>query len=163
VGARAKKIIWIVAIFAVVTVATALLIMPKGGDDGGGGFPASKAVTNAELRDLVSKGARLIDVRTSLEFAGGHIEGAENVPVEGIAATSAGWDKNQPVVLYCESGARSRNAAQYLAGQGFTKVYDLTSGFGAWDGAVVQGEASQPATSVASGDLPIMYEFYTDT
>ncbi len=41
-------------------------------------------------------------------------------------------DKNAPVVLYCRSGAMSITAATQLAGQGYTRIYNLAGGMRAW-------------------------------
>ena len=75
-------------------------------------------------RELVSNGAALIDVRTPGEFASGHIDGAVNIPVQELAQR-LGEVPQGPVVLYCRSGARSGNAANFLLSEGWTEVYNL--------------------------------------
>jgi phage shock protein E len=84
-------------------------------------------ITGAEARTLVAQGALLLDVRTAGEFAGGHVEGAVNVPIgeldEKLGALPA--KKDQPIVVYCHSGRRSAAARQVLERAGFTKVVDL--------------------------------------
>jgi phage shock protein E len=68
--------------------------------------------------------AVIIDVRSPAEFEGGHVDGAINLPldrfVDGYARVAP--DKQQLVVLYCASGARSEQAVQYLAAQGYGQV-----------------------------------------
>jgi len=44
-------------------------------------------------------------------------------------------DKNAPVVLYCQSGPMGMRAATALAGQGYTRIYNLQGGFRAWSAA----------------------------
>ena len=44
-------------------------------------------------------------------------------------------DKNAPVVLYCQSGPMGMRAATALAGQGYTRVYNLQGGMRAWGAA----------------------------
>lgn len=68
---------------------------------------------------------KVIDVRTPAEFAGGHVEGAINIPVniihqhiEEIKAI------NQPIVLCCASGGRSFSAYQFLKENGITNLSD---------------------------------------
>ena len=79
-----------------------------------------------QARELVEAGAALIDVRTPGEYAGGHIEGARNIPVSQIAGrVGEVGAKDAPVVVYCRSGARSANAAATLRSAGFTQVHDL--------------------------------------
>lgn len=83
-------------------------------------------VAPAEARRLVGAGARLVDVRSPGEFATGHLDGAVNIPLDQIErrATEIG-PKDQPVVLYCRSGARSGMAAGTLKKLGWSKVSDL--------------------------------------
>lgn len=149
-----------VAVALLAVAGLALSMMPKGS----GPLPASGDVTNQQLRDVVAKGARLIDVRTPAEFAGGHIDGAENVPIDTVPTASGGWDKTAAVALYCATGARSLNAYEYLKAQGFTHVYNLTDGIASWDGKTVAGAASGGGTAVfpATGK-PTLYDFATST
>jgi rhodanese-related sulfurtransferase len=83
-------------------------------------------VTPAQARKLVGEGARLVDVRSPGEFAGGHIEGAVNIPV-GALGDRLGevGPKDRPVVLYCASGARSAMAARMLKSRGYSQVRNL--------------------------------------
>ncbi len=79
-----------------------------------------------ELELWRAKGAQLIDVRETFEFARGHIPGAQNIPlgqIADIAPTLAG-----AVVLICASGNRSSHAAQYLATFGKTEIANLAGG-----------------------------------
>ncbi|MEG2930515.1 MAG: rhodanese-like domain-containing protein [Ruthenibacterium sp.] len=64
-----------------------------------------------------TKGAILLDVRTPQEYAGGHIAGSVNVPLDKIAQISA--KKDAPLFVYCLSGARSGQACAYLQGLGY--------------------------------------------
>jgi phage shock protein E len=80
----------------------------------------------SDAREMVSKGARLIDVRSPAEFAAAHIDGARNIPVGEIGNRTAELQPvDGPIVLYCASGARSAMAARTLRSAGFTKVYNL--------------------------------------
>ncbi|MET0793812.1 MAG: rhodanese-like domain-containing protein [Polyangiaceae bacterium] len=79
-----------------------------------------------EARQLVSAGARLVDVRTPLEFAAGHLVGAVNIPLQQLAnRLSELQPKAAAVVVYCRSGQRSGNAARMLKSAGFGAVHDL--------------------------------------
>jgi rhodanese-related sulfurtransferase len=150
-----------VAIVLLAAVAVALAFVPKASTD----LPASGDVTNKGAKDLITRGARVIDVRTAAEFAAGHIAGAENVPVDDVPTAAAGWAKTAPLVVYCATGARSLNAAEYLKAQGFTRVYNLAAGVAAWDGELVKGTTagSGGSTSVPATGRPTMYDFYGDT
>jgi rhodanese-related sulfurtransferase len=69
----------------------------------------------------------VIDVRTAVEFAEGHVQGAVNLDVESGAfqAKLSSLDKSVGYALYCRSGRRSAIAAELMAIAGFTEVRDL--------------------------------------
>ena len=77
----------------------------------------------------------LVDVRTKEEFEEGHIPGAINLPVEEIGDSQPQLlpNKDQVLLLYCRSGRRSQEAANKLAGMGYTKVYEF-GGIMDWTG-----------------------------
>lgn len=78
----------------------------------------------------------IVDVRTSREFAGGHIEGAILIPVQEIQRRvgELASHKADPVFLYCKSGNRSTVAAKVLIDAGFTNVINLRKGIRDWVG-----------------------------
>ncbi|MGC4115779.1 MAG: rhodanese-like domain-containing protein [Myxococcales bacterium] len=81
-----------------------------------------------EARRLVDNGALLVDVRTQSEFEAGHVQGAINVSVVGLADRLAELGpKERQVIVYCRSGHRSAAAAAILRDAGFARVFDLGS------------------------------------
>lgn len=92
---------------------------------GGVGGPGPERIDGRKARELVAQGAQLVDVRSPGEFGFGHLQGAKNIAVDQLPARLGELDKAKPVVLYCQSGARSRSAGGLLLGSGFTAVYDL--------------------------------------
>jgi rhodanese-related sulfurtransferase len=79
-----------------------------------------------EAKELVKKGAKLVDVRSPGEFAGGHIEGAINVPVGELERRmNELGPKDAVYVVYCASGMRSARAKGILRAAGRTNVHDL--------------------------------------
>ena len=123
----------------------------------------NKSITSQELVQLQSSGAWVVDVRTNSEYISGHIPNSLNVPIDQLAQTAAGWSKSQPIIVYCATGARSAQAASYLAGQGFTKVYDLSNGIAAWTGPVAGGQATASLPSgpgvVKTDGKPVFIDF----
>ncbi len=85
---------------------------------------------------MKAPGTIVLDVRTPAEFSTGHLPAAKNVDFEGadFAAGIAALDKSATYALYCRSGNRSGKAMEQMAAAGFTHVYDLAGGIGAWQG-----------------------------
>lgn len=85
----------------------------------------------ALAKQLVESGALLLDVRSAEEFAGGHLDGAVNIPHTQIGERLAalremqGQNPHKPIVLYCRSGRRSGLAKRELEAAGFTRVTNL--------------------------------------
>lgn len=96
---------------------------------------AIHSVTPAELEILLVRqpSLPLIDVRTALEFHGGHVQGAENVPLHRLSAerldSALGERKNGGVVYFiCRSGGRSRMACEKALAWGVSKVVNVEGG-----------------------------------
>jgi len=70
--------------------------------------------------------ATIIDVREPDEYAESHVDGALNIPlghfVSGIPEELEYLAKDQPIVVYCNSGNRAGKAAESLRRYGFTVV-----------------------------------------
>ena len=85
------------------------------------------------VRVINRENAVLVDVREAAEYEAGHIPNALHIPLAGIAdAKPLQKLKEKPVVLYCRTGQRSMQASGRLRAQGFTQVYNLAGGIGAW-------------------------------
>lgn len=81
--------------------------------------------------ELIKNGAIIVDVRSKGEYAGGHIKGSVNIPVDSIGNnTSRFTDKNKPIITCCASGMRSGVAKNILKSKGYTNVYNG----GSWTG-----------------------------
>ena len=76
--------------------------------------------------------SRLIDVREYPEFAEGHIEGSELVPLGTLDKASENWDRSEPLILVCRSGRRSDEAKETLAAKGFKTLHVIEGGIQAW-------------------------------
>ena len=77
---------------------------------------------------LIRSGATTIDVRTTEEFADGHVPTAINMPVEEFSTHLAEIDKlvaadhSRPVVVYCASGMRAAKVKTELEAAGYSHV-----------------------------------------
>ncbi len=70
---------------------------------------------DSSLSQYLENGAVVIDVRSPQEFAGGHVAGSKNIPLQQIASSVKQIQKtNKPVILCCASGMRSGQAASML-------------------------------------------------
>jgi rhodanese-related sulfurtransferase len=88
-------------------------------------------VSAERARELQAEGARLVDVRRDDEWAAGHIEGAEHVPLDALPQR-AGELGPGPIVFYCAVGERSLMAAEALSAAG-REALSIEGGIGAWE------------------------------
>lgn len=84
---------------------------------------------NTQLKETISKGAYLVDVRSPDEFASGSVKGAVNIPLDKIPSQIAKFKGKNGIVVFCRSGNRSAQAKGYLEQHGITNV---TNG-GTWN------------------------------
>jgi rhodanese-related sulfurtransferase len=109
-------------------------------------------VNSLEFQALIEKGnGTLLDVRTKSEFNAEHIEnsGQLNYYSSGFKRKLEMLPDDQPILLYCNTGYRSRKAASYLIKKGYTQVYNLEHGIMEWnlqELPVIEGDKSQLGT-----------------
>lgn len=78
-----------------------------------------------DYAELIRKGAIVLDVRTKSEYAGGHIRGSLNIPVDQLGNNTKRFtDKNKTIITCCASGMRSGAAKSMLKSKGYTQVYN---------------------------------------
>lgn len=78
-----------------------------------------------DYKELTKNGAVIVDVRSQAEFSGGHITGAQNIPLPNIKELPKKLkDKNQPIITCCASGMRSASAKNQLKSMGYTNVHN---------------------------------------
>lgn len=89
-------------------------------------------IGGTKARELITKGALLVDVRSSLEFRfWTPIEGAVNISAGDLEDKLKDLDKTRPIIVYSRTGVRSGEAAAMLSKAGF-EVYNL-GGLADWD------------------------------
>ena len=98
-----------------------------------------KNISHQELTIMVNRqDAKVIDVRSKDEFRKGHIVDALNVTLSEIKNNQTSTlekFKASPIILVCNAGMTSSQAAQLLVKQGFENVYNLKGGMGEWQAA----------------------------
>lgn len=124
-------------------LAVALVIVPAVLVACGGGAAAPAAP--AEVKDVtpqtiaarlpqdLDSGLILLDVRTQQEWEqDGHIEGATSIPLDELEARAEDeLPKDAEIVVYCRSGNRSAQGADFLVEHGYTNVSDM-GGLNGW-------------------------------
>lgn len=108
---------WIL-LLVLVALLLALLLLKRGGQ-----------ISAEAAADSLQKGALVIDVRSAGEFAARHLPGALNIPLDEVetATPRRVQDKNQILLLHCQSGLRSAAAQKKLTSLGYARVYNLGS------------------------------------
>ena len=88
--------------------------------------------------------AVVIDVCEPAEFAAGHVVGSKNIPLDDLQAKLAGAVKNKklPLILVCQSGARSGRAVATAKALGFEQAQSLGGGLLSWKAANLPVEKS---------------------
>ena len=97
----------------------------------------SGVVSPTVAREALADGGVSIDVRTSMEFAKGHLQGAQNINVEAIDFKErvSTLDPKASYVVYCASGRRAALAIDRMESAGFTDVVNA----GGYDALIKAG------------------------
>lgn len=91
---------------------------------------------------LQAQGDTIVDVREAHEWANGHVKNAKHFPKSNIEQFSQHYpNKQQPLLIICQRGIRSKAVTAYLNEAGYTEVSSIAGGFTAWQ------DANLPSTS----------------
>lgn len=135
-----------------------------------------KQVDSKVFKELIEKNkGTLLDVRTSSEFMNGHIKkaGQLNYYALNFKKRLLLLPKDQPIYLYCNTGYRSKKAAQTLSKNGYTNVYNLEQGIMEWELynlPVIKDPGAKPDTkdkmesdefmALTKSSRPVFIDFY---
>ena len=108
-----------------------------------GGGPGALSAAGA-VQPINREKAVVIDICEASEFATGHVGGAKNVPLSQLEDKLPSVVKNKglPVILVCQSGARSSRALAIAKKLGYDKAQSLSGGLTAWRTANLPVEKS---------------------
>lgn len=101
----------------------------------------ASSVPAAEAKKLLSSPNStrplLVDVRTPGEWKQGHISGAKHFDISSgeFDLKVQVFPKQANILLYCQSGARSRLAMSRMRSMGFTGIKHISGGMGSWRSA----------------------------
>ncbi len=78
------------------------------------------------MEELIkSENNTIVDVRSAGEFAGGHVVGSLNIPLNEVPNRIEDFKKmNGEIILCCASGNRSGQAMMFLRQNGFDNVHN---------------------------------------
>lgn len=89
-------------------------------------------ITYVEAKEILSSNSRaiLLDVRSPQEYNEYHLTGAICIPYYELQSKilKIVEDKNQTIIVYCQSGARSGKAVNILKHMGYSNLYELDGG-----------------------------------
>jgi rhodanese-related sulfurtransferase len=121
----------VILVFTVIVLSAAAYYFAQKGPKQG---PVYGNVDSKTARDIMDEKDDLVilDVRTVTEYESGHLEGAINIPVEGLSQRLSELDPKDEILVYCRTGNRSTNAVRILKTNGFEKLYHMDGGITAW-------------------------------
>jgi rhodanese-related sulfurtransferase len=116
-----------------IAIAACLLLGACGSDVG---KSAGARISAVELTERIRGDTPpfILDVRTTQEFASGHVPGAVNVPHDELASRleELPVEKSEEIVVHCQSGRRASLAEATLREAGYSNVRDLDGHWQAW-------------------------------
>lgn len=100
-------------------------------------------LTPQQTAEKIQNGAILVDIRSSAEFTGKHIDGAASLPLDQIGSQPLPFSAGDIVIFSCLSGMRTRQNAELLKQSANTcsEIYLLEGGLNAWQRAGLPVEA----------------------
>jgi len=115
---------------------------------------ASYEIYPGVVADKISAGEDivLLDVRTPEEYEEIHLENALLLPVSELSANTladiglGGDAKNKEIIIYCRSGARSKQAYDIMNSLGYTNIKSVAGGMVHWQ------EDNYPFTEIGEYD-----------
>ena len=89
-----------------------------------------KNINIQEFKDKIKQGAIVLDVRNRKEYTEGHIINSINIQVYEINTKIYNIipNTNQLILLYCQTGERSKEAYFKMQKMGYNNIYNLNGG-----------------------------------
>ncbi len=85
-----------------------------------------------EAKEMIARGAAVVDVREPHEYNAGHVPDAALIPVATVFARREELPQDKDVIFVCAVGQRSALACEMAAAAGLTRLYNLEGGTDAW-------------------------------
>ncbi len=93
-------------------------------------YRSTEIMTLKEINDILknNKNVILLDVRSKQEYKEGHLIGSVNIPVYDLEVFIDNIKKDAIIIVYCQSGIRSKKAIEILNKNGYKNLYHLKNG-----------------------------------
>lgn len=122
-----------------------------------------KPISPQDARELLSRGAVLVDIRAADEHARERIAQARHMPMDRLQAGSLPLAGASAVIFHCRSGHRTQVNASALKACAACDAYALEGGLDAWKkaGLPIVADVSQPLelqrqVQIAAGSLIVL-------
>ncbi|MEJ2180637.1 MAG: rhodanese-like domain-containing protein [Gammaproteobacteria bacterium] len=150
----ANNIILVAAFFIILFLLLRTYISPSG---------AKNVAASEAVRLMNNENALVLDVRTLEEYQKSHIVNSVSIPLGLLSSRISEIQnrKSDPVIIVCQSGNRSMQAARTLKSNAFEKLYNLSGGMLSWGQANLPTESGTKSKSESSQDKKVIV--YTTT
>lgn len=95
-------------------------------------FRQDNKITYMQAREIMNKNplAILLDVRSKQEYDEYHLNGAICIPTYELISQieKIVENKEQTIIVYCQSGGRSKKAINILKKIGYDNIYEIAGG-----------------------------------
>ncbi|HEX6227019.1 MAG TPA: rhodanese-like domain-containing protein, partial [Chryseolinea sp.] len=99
----------------------------------GGALSKSHIVSMEQLKSILETNhTQVLDLRGASEYKAGHIKGTANLFVGTLEKNLDKINKDQPVVIHCQSGDRATIGYSILAKHGFSNIKNYSGGMSEW-------------------------------
>ncbi len=135
------------------------------------GIPLLDPLSPQDVQKNVERGVVIIDTRSPVEFAAGHIPGSYGIPLAAPLITWAGWvvPFGAPVILIASSPSEQMQAVRQLLRIGYDDLRGfLSGGIAAWEavGLPLEQVPVMPARDllqrIESGSAPLILDVRQD-
>ena len=117
----------------------------------GAPWVALSTIETADLEDDAARGRyHVLDVREPMEWATGHVPGAQLIALGDVSDRLADVPTDRDVAVICEAGVRSSAAASLLQAAGFARVFNVIDGSSGWRAAGRPVQITEEAPTMAT-------------
>lgn len=121
-------------------------------------FQSAPSISPDEVRSYIASTPApefcLLDVRQPMENAQTRLPGSVLIPLGELNLRVGELDPAKPTIVYCRSGQRSVAATNFLLGEGFNEVLNMTGGIIRYNGMVASGPPEAASACFSAPHTP---------